>query len=81
MHKVFPGEQPNHTSLVVCVMDLKNFCSVRYGIEGLCRLLPFASVGFNVIRPAKAGSTGLSTPDGGSRAILGQPGVWMGDHL
>lgn len=26
-------------------------------------------------------SAGLSTPDGGSRAILSQPGIWTGDHL
>lgn len=62
-------------------MELKNFCSVCDGFEALCRLLPFASVGFNVIIPVRAGSTGLSTPDTGSRAILGQPGIWMGDHL
>lgn len=23
----------------------------------------------------------MSAPDGGSRAIVGQPGVWTGDHL
>lgn len=62
-------------------MELKNFCLARYGFEVLCRLLPFASVGFNGIIPAKAGSAGLSTPDGGSRAILGQPTIWMGVHL
>lgn len=62
-------------------MELKNFCSVCDGFEALCRLLPFASVGFNVIIAVRAGSAGLSTPDTGSRALLGQPGLWMGGHL
>ena len=54
MHEVFPGEWPNHTSLLVCVMEVKNSRSARYGFEALCRLLPLAPVGFGAMVAANA---------------------------